>query len=526
MGCGFPHESSDIDDKSNKKNDEESIKPESDGKEESEGSSEEEKETEEEKKENEEQSDKNGVKNDEKKINEDDKNAKEMMNKMKEKAKNRKNFLNKMKDNNYLKYLEDEDDKSSDKNKNHKKNKKKENEEEYDKDIDFSKMTLKERIHYEYKRYKYYLDDNELDVFAKIKKSTSKIKYLKYKDSKRLHKSEITSICSLTGKIKKICYATASFDKSIKFWDASFENIFNITNLLSPPVYICCFDTTYLLSAEAIVIKMYDLISENIDCVHKFKDHIYDINCILPISFINNQEESHFFSGGKDKTLRLWYPDSPTPIKFYVGHDDEVTHIQKIIDQRIISSSIDKKFLIWDINQTNPIIILNNYFNSLCVLGINCGFCVGAYDNKIRFYDDEFLLFNCLVIDFYGITNILLIDDNKILSVDIENKINVINIENEELSFNYKENKFEIVNIIKSVNFENNKEKKMIIITGKDGFVYLYEWKGENSSSKHDKKHDKKHHDKHDKSKDKEKSRNSKDKKKDKNSKDEKHHHK
>ena len=517
MGCHNPKTLSEDDD-SEKKN--EVLKPESEEKEESEESSE----KKEEDKKKPKKKPKNDVKDKENKIN--DENAKSMINKMKEMAKNRRKFHPKMNDNNYLKYLDD-DEESSGKKKKHKKDKKPSDEESSDKDIDFSKLTLKERIYHEYKRHKYYLDDNELDVFAKIKKSTSKIKYLKYIDSKQLHESEITCICTLTGKIKNICYATASFDKSIKFWDDTFENIFNISKLLSPPAYICCFDTTYLLSAEAIVIKMYDLITEDIDCIHVFKDHIYDINCILPVSFIKDQEESHFFTGGKDKILRLWHPDNPNPMKYYEGHNDEVTHIQKVIDKNIISSSIDKKFFIWDINNTTPIIILNNYYSSLCVLGINYGFCVGAYDNKIRFYDDEFLLLNCLVIDFYGITNILLINDNKILTVDIENKINIINIDKEELSFSYKENKCEIVNVIKSFGFESIKENKRIIISGKDGFIYFYEWKGESNDSKNDKKNDKKsNHHKHDKSKDKEKLENEKDKKKNKNNKSEKNNNK
>ena len=107
MGCHNPKTLSEDDD-SVKKN--EVLKPESEEKEESEESSE----KKEEDKKKPKKKPKNDVKDKENKIN--DVNAKSMINKMKEMAKNRRKFHPKMNDNNYLKFLDD-DEESSDKKK-------------------------------------------------------------------------------------------------------------------------------------------------------------------------------------------------------------------------------------------------------------------------------------------------------------------------------------------------------------------------------------------------------------------------
>ena len=133
------------------------------------------------------------------------------------------------------------------------------------------------------------------------------------------------------------------------------------------------------------------------------------------MSVIDLEEEKFIFlSGGKDKTLRLWDHEMDAPIKYYEGHYSTVTHIQKYgnSNKKIISCSEDKTFIVWDIKNTNPLKIYNNYFNHLVIVSDNLGFCCGAYDNKIRFYNEEYLLIKCIVSEFYGIRYILMIDDS------------------------------------------------------------------------------------------------------------------
>lgn len=338
-------------------------------------------------------------------------------------------------------------------------------------------LTLKEKIENEYQRHKKYLDTNEKCVYSEInKKSYKNAKRYKYRKSLLLHEKEITCICSLSGKIKKIAYATSSLDKSIKLWNAKFVIISQIKGLEWHSNFVCEFDTTNILSSESIYIKMYDLMSDNLECIHTFRDHIEDINSILPL--IDFEEEKYIFiSGGKDKHLRLWDHEIDTPIKYYEGHYDIVTHIQKIgnNNKKIISCSRDKTFIIWDIKNSNPLKVFNNYFNHLYLLGDNVGFCCGAYDNKIRFYDDEYLLKKCLVSELYGIKHLLMIDDYYILTVDINNNINILDLYENNLMLFYTGCAEEVVSVIKSFNWNlNNSENKIIISACKDGYVYLY----------------------------------------------------
>ena len=351
----------------------------------------------------------------------------------------------------------------------------------------YRELTLQEKVYNEYERHKDYLDTNEKGVYSEIhKKSYKNAKRYKYRKSLLLHEKEITSICSLSGKIKKITYATSSLDKTIKFWNTKFVSVYKIKNLQWHSNFLCEFDTTNILSSESIYIKMYDLMSDSFECIKTFRDHIEDINAILPL--INYEKNEYaFMSGGKDKILRLWNNDFDSPIRYYEGHFDTVTHIQKIAGDitKIISCSNDKTFIVWDIRNTNPIKVFNNYFNHLCLLGDNVGFCCGAYDNKIRFYYDDYLMNKCLVSEFYGIKIILMINDYYMLTVDIDNNINVLDTYENNLLFKYAGSGGEVVSVIKSYNWDiDNSENKIIITACNDGYVYLYSFELEINNRK------------------------------------------
>ena len=132
----------------------------------------------------------------------------------------------------------------------------------------------------------------------------------KYRKNILLHNLEITSICALDGITKNITYATSSLDNTIKFWNSKFKLIDTISNLLVPSLYLCEFDFINILSAEGVFIKMYDIESEIYECKFIFRDHIEEIYIIYNII---TKSSMKFLSGGKDKIIRLWIPDSETP---------------------------------------------------------------------------------------------------------------------------------------------------------------------------------------------------------------------
>ena len=350
-------------------------------------------------------------------------------------------------------------------------------------------LPLKERVYNECNRHKYYLDTNEKGAYTKInKKSFSNPKRYKYRKSILLHKKEITCLISLSGTIKKICYASSSIDKNISLWDSFFFLIYKIKCDEWYSNYLIEFDTTYILSCESNHIKMYDLITEHYDCVKIFKDHINDIYCLL--SVIDEDEEKFIFlSGGKDKTIRLWDHEMDAPIKYYEGHYSTVTQIVKFGNDKnkVISCSEDKTFIVWDIRNNNPLKIYNNYFNHLCIAGDSIGFCCGAYDNKIRLYNNEYILIKCIVSKLFGITKILMIDDYCMLIVDIDNNMHVLDLDEDEnnLALIYTGYEDEIVNVTKSFNWDNESQNnKVIVVACKNGYVYLYSFEYELKNDK------------------------------------------
>ena len=345
-------------------------------------------------------------------------------------------------------------------------------------------LPLKERVYNECNRHKYYLDTNEKSAYDKInKKSFNNYKRYKHRKSILIHKKEITCLISLSGTIKKICYASSSMDKTINLWDSFFFLIYKIKCDEWYSNYLIEFDTTNILSCESNHIKMYDLTKEHYDCVKIFKDHINDIYCLL--SVIDEEEEKFvFLSGGKDKTIRLWDHEMDAPIKYYEGHYSTVTQIQKFGNDKnkVISCSEDKTFIVWDIRNNNPLKIFNNYFNHLCIVGDGIGFYCGAYDNKIRLYNNEYSLIKCIVSKLFGIRIILMIDDYCMLIVDIDNNMHILDLDEEEnnLIFIYTGYEDEIVNVIKSFNWDSDKQNnKSIIVACKNGYIYLYSFEYE-----------------------------------------------
>ena len=72
---------------------------------------------------------------------------------------------------------------------------------------------------------------------------------------------------------------------------------------------------------------MYDISSEIYECKFIFRDHIEEIYIIYVII---SKYSMNFLSGGKDKIIRLWKPDSEEPIRYFEGHKDSIISIKNI----------------------------------------------------------------------------------------------------------------------------------------------------------------------------------------------------
>ena len=233
---------------------------------------------------------------------------------------------------------------------------------------------------------------------------------------------------------------------------------------------------------------MYDLSSEIYECKFTFRGHIDEIYTIFVII---TKYTMNFLSGGKDKKIMLWTPDSEEPIRYYEGHENSIISIRNIAKNKKLIASIseDKKFIIWQVNNSNLLYEFENYFSPLSLEETKNGFCIGAFDNKIRFYNEEYSLKKCLKTRFYG-NNLLLGDDSNLFIADANNKINLVDLDKNELIIVFEGCKSDIVQIIKSYNWnpeppgENEKDKKKyfqkkvedrtIITVNKDGYVYTF----------------------------------------------------
>jgi hypothetical protein len=283
---------------------------------------------------------------------------------------------------------------------------------------------IKEIIYCEYLKNKKFYTPEEKKCYSEINKdSYESCTKNKYRKNILLHKDEITSICALDAKTKSIAYATSSLDRTIKFWTGKFKLIDTISNLLLPALYLSEFDRTNILSAEGVYIKMYDLISQIYECKFIFRDHIEEIYIIFTII---TRTSMKFLSGGKDKIIRLWIPDSEAPIRYYEGHKNSIISIQNVGKNKKLMASIaeDKKCIIWEVNNSNMIYEFDNYFSPLSLADTKKGFYIGAYDNKIRFYNSEYLLEKCIKFKFYGLN--LLMGDDAYLFVVMQMEISIL----------------------------------------------------------------------------------------------------
>ena len=330
------------------------------------------------------------------------------------------------------------------------------------------------------------LGSNEKAVTSQISNIPPPQIIKNYIKTNKLHNTVITCICPFRPNPRDIAYATASLDKTIKLWSINFDLIDIIKMISFPSVYLVHYRTKRILSAEGLYIKVYDVLS-SMTIKHILRDHIDDVLTMLLM--VDNYS---VISGGVDRVLRLWSVKEEKCIRYYEGHVGKVTFIDYINHHNnIISMSEDKTFIIWDIDSANELVIFNNYFTSTCLIGTQFGFVCGAYDNKLRLYNNQFKLFSVLYGNFYGTENLLMLSGKDLLFVNEKNEICILDINKKSMKYVYQGAKGDIVQVVKGCdwdslnedvwNEENNEigndmngpnRDKLIVAVTEDGYVY------------------------------------------------------
>lgn len=352
-----------------------------------------------------------------------------------------------------------------------------------------NRMNQRRNIEAEFRKNKKILGSNEKAVTSQISSVPPPQIIKNYVKTNKLHNTVITCVCPFRPNPRDIAYATASLDKTIKLWSINFDLIDIIKMISFPSVYLVHYRTKRLLSAEGLYIKVYDVLS-SMTIKHILRDHIDDVLTMLLM--VDNYS---VISGGVDRVLRLWSVKEEKCIRYYEGHVGKVTFIDYINHRNnIISMSEDKTFIIWDIDSANELVIFNNYFTSTCLIGTQFGFVCGAYDNKLRLYNNQFKLFSVLYGNFYGTENLLMLSGKDLLFVNEKNEICIVDINRKSMKYVYQGVKGDIVQVVKGCdwdsmnedvwNEENNEigndtngpnRDKVIIAVTEDGYVYEYQ---------------------------------------------------
>ena len=352
-----------------------------------------------------------------------------------------------------------------------------------------NRMNQRRDIEAEFRKNKRLLGSNEKAVTSQISNIPPPQIIKNYIKTNKLHNTVITCICPFRPNPRDIAYATASLDKTIKLWSINFDLIDIIKMISFPSVYLVHYRTKRILSAEGLYIKVYDVLS-SMTIKHILRDHIDDVLTMLLM--VDNYS---VISGGVDRVLRLWSVKEEKCIRYYEGHVGKVTFIDYINHHNnIISMSEDKTFIIWDIDSANELVIFNNYFTSTCLIGTQFGFVCGAYDNKLRLYNNQFKLFSVLYGNFYGTENLLMLSGKDLLFVNEKNEICILDINKKSMKYVYQGAKGDIVQVVKGCdwdslnedvwNEENNEigndmngpnRDKVIVAVTEDGYVYEYQ---------------------------------------------------
>ena len=95
---------------------------------------------------------------------------------------------------------------------------------------------------------------------------------------------------------------------------------------------------------------------------YTFGGHTYSVRSVAML------DSSHFISGSRDKTIKLWNRESSTCLRTYEGHTEYVQSVAMLDSSHFISGSDDYTIKLWNKNfeETRDVNPLQIVWNVLC----------------------------------------------------------------------------------------------------------------------------------------------------------------
>ncbi|KAG8691383.1 hypothetical protein FRC11_004496 [Ceratobasidium sp. 423] len=102
-------------------------------------------------------------------------------------------------------------------------------------------------------------------------------------------------------------------------------------------------------------------------------------------------EAKYVLTGGQDRTIRLWNPDSGSEIKKYEGHGYEVLSISVSHDNaRFASGGGDRSVYLWNVTAGATERRMPGHLGKINAVAFNADASVlasGSYDSSVRLWD-------------------------------------------------------------------------------------------------------------------------------------------
>jgi WD40 repeat protein len=163
-------------------------------------------------------------------------------------------------------------------------------------------------------------------------------------------------------------------------------------------------------------------------CLMSFNGHTGAVTVILVI-----KELDRLISGAFDSTIKIWSISTGECLTTLNGHTKPISDLLAISNNHLISSSLDKTIILWDLNNPSLPLIIKTYklncFSSLCLINNN-EFASGCTHGSLCLIEIPNLkLKKIKIVHKSTINRVKFISNSRLLTCSTDKNINIIDKE-------------------------------------------------------------------------------------------------